>query len=147
MANLPSDFTSKNTNECTNSSYQVCKFIQECQKSVVFSLTVSDITQGRVKMPFTNRVARLATQHECPDMRRACAHLQQGTHPNKKAKQVHDFKRYLNELTVAQDGLLVVTERSPFRQTQELIAVPRSVVGGILTALHTKVNHPSRYQL
>ena len=121
--------------------------IEECQESVVSAISIKGITDCRIMMPFTNRMAWLATQHECPDMRRTCAHLQQGTRPNKKANRVTDVKRYHNVLTVSRDGLLVASEQLHFNPTRERIAVPRGVVSGLLTALHININHPIRYQL
>ena len=147
--NLPADFTSRNPTPCTDpSSCQVCKFVSDLQQSVVIqSLSAHDVATGTATMPFTNRPAWLATQQECPDMRRCCAHLQQGTRPNKKAAKVHEVKRYLGVLTIAHDGLLVVRETIPFGATQDRIAVPRAVLNGLLTALHIKFSHPSKYQL
>lgn len=147
VANLPADYTSRNPTECPNSTCQVCKFTCELQDCVVSSISIKDVTDGKATMPFTNRTAWLATQHECPDMRRTCAHLKQGTRPNKKATRVKDVKRYLNATTLSRDGLLVSTERPPLAPTRERIAIPRTVLSGLLTILHIRFSHPSKYQL
>jgi hypothetical protein len=146
IANLPSDFASRNPNLCPDASCQVCKFIQEMEDSVVRSLSVTDVLDGGTKMPFTSRVAWLATQQECSDLRRTHSHLSQGTRPSKKATKIPDVKRYLKDLTIARDGLLVVPDAQPFQPTRERIVVPRSVLDGLLTAIHIKFLHPSKYQ-
>ena len=146
-ANLPSDYTSRNPAVCPERSCQICRFIDELGDSVVRGITVTDVLDGTFKMPFTNRTAWLATQQECPDLRRTHAHLSQGTRPTKKSTKIPDVKRYIRQTAVARDGLIVVKETSAFHQPRERIVVPRSVLDGILTALHLKFQHPSRHQL
>ena len=43
--------------------------------------------------------------------------------------------------------MLVVRRNDPLVPSTELIIVPRSVLHGLVTALHIKVDHPSRHQL
>ena len=147
VENLPSDYASRNPRECLDSSCQVCKFIAELEDSVVRSLSVSDVLQGSVKMPFTSRAAWQATQLECPHLRRTHSHLSQGTRPSKKATKIIDVKRYLKDVVIAADGLLVVRDHQPFQPPRERLVVPRSVLEGLLTALHIRFSHPSKYQM
>ena len=147
VANLPSDYTSRNPQTCPSSSCQVCAFIAELEDSVIRSLSVADVIDGAVKMPFTSRLAWLATQHECPDLRRSHAHLSQGTRPSKKATKIPDVKRYLKDALIARDGVLVVKTVLPFQNTCERIVVPRTVLNGLLTAMHIRFTHPSKFQL
>jgi hypothetical protein len=70
VANLPSDYASRHPISCFESTCQVCKFIAECETAVVSAISIKDVTDGNFTMPFTNRTAWLATQQECPDMRR-----------------------------------------------------------------------------
>ena len=146
IANLPSDFASRNPSECSDQSCQVCKFIAETQESVVRGLSVKDVMEGSVKMPFMSRAAWLATQQECPDLRRTYSHLTQGTHPSKKMTKVTDVKRYLKLVVVANDGLLIVRDDVPFQPPRERLVVPRSVLDGLLTAIHIRFCHPTRHQ-
>ena len=146
VENLPSDYASRNPNECLDSSCQICKFIVELEDSVIRSLSVSDVLQGSVKMPFTSRAAWQATQLECPHLRRTHSHLSQGTRPSKKANNIIDVKRYLKDVVIAADGLLVVRDHQPFQPPRECLVVPRSVLNGLLTALHIRFSHPSKYQ-
>ena len=70
VENLPCDYASQNPKECLDSSCQICKFVVELEDSVIRSLSVRDVLQGFVKMPFTSRAAWQATQLECPHLRR-----------------------------------------------------------------------------
>ena len=74
---LQSDFASRNTTPCDNETCQVCAFITRIRDSVVRAVSVHDVLQGNVRLPFTSRPAWLAVQSECPDLRRTNAHLAQ----------------------------------------------------------------------
>ena len=56
------------------------------------------------------------------------------------------MKRYLKDVVIAADGLLVVRDHQPFQPPRERLVVPRSVLDGLLTALHIRFSHPSKYQ-
>ena len=73
--------------------------------------------------------------------------MKQGTRPSKKLTNIKDVKRYLSVATIVKDGLLVVPRNDPLSPTRELIIVPRSVAHGLVTALHLKLDHPSKHQL
>ena len=145
-ANLPSDFTSRNTPDCSEPNCQICNFVHEMEDSVVRNVSIHDILNNKSNLPFTSRSAWRQIQNDCPDLRRVHAHLKQGTRPSKKLTNVRDVKRYLNSVSIASDGLLVVNRTLPFTPVADAIVVPRSVLDGLLTALHIKLNHPSRHQ-
>ena len=126
---------------------QVCSFITRTRNSVIRAISVQDILQGNVRLPFTNRPAWLAVQSECPDLRRTHAHLVQGTRPSKKLTNIKDVKRYFQVASVADDGLLVVRRHEPLSPSKECIIVPRQALDGLLTALHIQLSHPSCHQL
>ena len=79
VSNLPSDYASRNPSNCSDQSCQLCKFIMETEDSVIRHLSVKDVMDGSVRMPFTSQSAWLATQQECPDLRRCHSHLTHGT--------------------------------------------------------------------
>ena len=145
--NLPSDFSSRNPVPCVSDRCQVCLFASKIDQSVVRNVTVTDIKSGQVQMPFTNRKAWLITQSECPDLRRVKAQLQQGTRPTKKETTATNVKRYLNKVTIANDGLLVVRKSDPLCPTREAIVIPSQVASGLMTALHIKLEHPTSSEL
>lgn len=98
-------------------------------------------------MPFTSRSAWKTTQQDCPALRRVYAHLIQGTRPSRKATNIREVKRYLHDVTVSNDGLLVVKKNLPFLPTRELTVIPQHVLQGLLHAIHLKLQHPSKAQL
>ena len=57
------------------------------------------------------------------------------------------MKRYINVATIAKDGLLVVRRTTPLASSTDLIIIPRSVIDGLATAIHIKLDHPSKHQL
>lgn len=146
-ANIPTDFASRNAPECNEPKCQVCAFIVETEDSVVRATRVADVYNDLKRIPFTTRSAWLDVQSECPDLRRTHAHLKQGTRPSKKMTNVKDIKRYLGMASIAKDGLLVVRKQDPLSAPTEMIIVPRMALDGLLTALHIKLDHPSRHQL
>ena len=146
-ANIPSDFSSRNAPDCSEPNCQICKFIVETEDSVVRTVSVNDILNNTKSLPFTTRSAWIDIQAECPDLRRTHAHLKQGTRPSKKITNVKDVKRYLAVASIARDGLLVVPRSDPLQPASDLIIVPRSVLDGLATALHLRLDHPSKHQL
>ena len=145
--NIPSDFASRNASECTEPRCQICSFITQLEDSVVSSVHVQDVIDNQTRLPFTTRSAWLAIQTDCPDLRRTHAHLKQGTRPSKKTTNIKDVKRYLSIASFARDGMLVVRRNDHLVPSTELIIVPLSVLHGLVTALHIKLDHPSRHQL
>ena len=116
-------------------------------ESIVRSITVKEVVDGLVPMPFNNRNAWRNTQMDNPDLRRTHAYLTQGTRPSKKMTHIPDIKRYLQCVIIANDGLLVVRDNRPFLQTREKIVVPRGIIDGLLTAIHLRFSHPSAHQM
>ncbi len=147
VSNLPADFGSRNPSVCPTLNCQVCSFVRETEDSVVRGLSVADVCEGSASMPFTSHNAWLATQRDCHDLRRTYAYLSQGTRPTKKETNIHDIKRYLKAVTIANDGLLVVKVDKPFLPTRQLVVIPRAVLDGLLTALHIRFSHPTLFQL
>ena len=147
-ANLPSDFSSRNPVPCLSESCQVCTFIKEYAESPVLALSVSDLEQGRVQIPYKNRKAWLEVQRECPDLRKVLSFKKAGTEPSKKAKNLKVVKRYMDEkLILANDGLLVERKADPLSPMKDHIVVPQQVLFGLLSALHLTFEHPTAFQL
>lgn len=142
-----SDFGSRNPGECCEEKCQVCSFVKESEECVVRAISLRDLLQGKGKLPFTSRSAWITTQRECPDLRKTYAYLKQGTRPSKKLTNIRDVKRYLqSKAHIAGDGLLIVKSTQPFNNGERVI-IPRSVVRGLLSALHIKLDHPLTAQL
>lgn len=146
--NLPSDFHSRNPQSCdAPSSCQICSFIADSIDAAVRSVSVDEILSGQAQVPFNNRNAWKTHQLECPDLRRVHAHLSKGTKPSAKHSNLTAVKRYLNDLVISRDGLLVVIHSEPYMPRRELIVVPQHLIHGLLTSMHLKLNHPTAFQL
>ena len=78
-------------------------------------------------MPFTSRATWLATQRDCPDLRRSHSHLTHDTRSSNKITNIPDVKRYLRCVSNAPDGVLIVPENIPFQPARDRIVVPRGV--------------------
>ena len=147
-ANLVADFASRSPILCENSSCDVCKFTQELCDNVVDSVSVDDLVSGKVRVPFTNRSAWLATQRECSDLEKVRFHLSQGSPPSRKHKNLKEVRRYLHSgAFIASDEVIIVRESKPFKDMVDRIVVPKSVSTGLLMALHLQCSHPSSFQL
>lgn len=121
--------------------------MSEAEDLAVRPITVHDVLCGSVSLPFTSRSAWLQTQLDCPDLRRVHSHLKQGTRPSKKLTNIKDVKRYLNTVAISRDGILIVERDESFASPRECIVIPRPVIDGFLSALHVKLDHPSRHQM
>ncbi len=145
--NLPSDFGSRNAPECTSQNCQICKFIIETEDSVVRALYGENTAASGLQLPYASRSAWKDIQQSCPDLRRVHAHLRQGARPSKKQTNVRNVKIYLNNVSISKDNLLVVTRIDPLVSPVDLIVVPRSIAYGLVTALHIKLDSPSKHRL
>ena len=56
------------------------------------------------------------------------------------------MKRYLKDVVIAANSLLVVRDHQPFQPPRERLVFPHSVLDGLLTALHILFSHLSKYQ-
>lgn len=148
-SNELSDYLSRNPAECNldHEHCQICSFTKEQMSATVLSISVSDVIERKVAMPFTSPLAWRSTQQECPDMRRAYAMLRQGTKPSHKQCKSKDTRSYRSIATISNEGLLVVKKDIPYLGTHNLTIIPRSVLPGLLTALHLRLSHPSKGQL
>ena len=147
IQNLPSDYQSRNPPECVSPSCQICAFVEETREGVVRSISVDEIMSGRVKVPYNNRNVWIKLQKECPDLVRVHTHLKQGTRPTAKRTKMTTVKRYLQNVIISRDGVLVVMHSEPFFPPTELIVVPEHLIHGLLTSLHLTLNHATTLQL
>ena len=146
--NISSDFGSRNPNTCHDQNCQICTFVKETIDSVVNIVTVKDILTGDVQMPFMNKSAWRSAQQSCPILRKVYAHLSSGTRPSRKSsKDSRDIKRYMSVCTIDDSGLLVIRKSDPYSTQRSLIAVPKDILHGLVTALHLYFKHPTPHQL
>ena len=145
--NTSSDFASRHPQSCSGSGCQICTFVNDLSDTVVNSVTVSDVISGKISMPYLNITAWKSVQHDCQTLRRAFAHLTQGTRPSKKAKNMKDLRRILLVASVDSQGLLVVKKSDPFVTERNLIIVPTAILPGLITAIHLYFTHPTKHQM
>ena len=147
-SNLPSDYLSRNPLNCDAPNCSICKFVKETMTAVVNNISVEDILQGRVKMPYTNRNTWKSVQDDCSDLRKVKQFKSQGTIPNRKAKNLKLVRKYISSGTLlTHDNLLVNPVQSALGPINERIVVPQNVLHGILTVLHLRLCHPTAFQL
>ena len=147
ISNLSSNYGSRNHVHCENQSCQICKFVQSTAQSVVNVVEVQDILSGNVPMPFVTKSAWRSAQHDCPDLRRAYAHLSQGTRPSRKSRNLKHLRQYLQVASIDDQGVIVVYKDFPGYPNRALIVVPVDLLPGIITALHLNFKHASKHQL
>ena len=145
--NLPSDFLSRNPPSCAQKNCQVCKFVSDSDCIVVRKTSVEAVLAGHEPVPFVNRSSWKMLQLECPDLRRVHAHLMQGTRPTAKKTKITVVKRFLRNVKIGADGLLIVKQARPFLPEAELIVVPLNILHGFITSLHLQLDHPFPTQL
>ncbi len=145
--NASSDYSSRHPVSCTDATCAICKFVQETADSVVSTVSVTEVLSGNAQLPFLNRNAWKTAQQNCHDMRRAFAHLTQGTKPSRKARNLKHLRKYLNVATVDANGLIIVRKSTPLFHQQALIVVPYDILPGIITAMHQYLKHPTAHQL
>ena len=111
------------------------------QDSVVRNDSIHDILNSKSHLPFTtrSRSAWRQIQNDCTYLRRV--------HACRRSLLIFGMLSAISVLSplLATDFLCSSTLK-PFVQVAEAIVVPRSVLDGLLTALKTKLNHPSRHQ-
>ena len=146
--NQISDYGSRHPSVCDDSSCQICRFIQDTAASVVFSITVSDILEGKARMPYLSYTSWKSAQQNNSCLRRAYAHLMAGTRPPPKARSVKELREIIRIASVdSNKGILVVRKEDPFVGSRDLIVCPSDIACGLVTALHLSLSHPSRGQL
>ena len=145
--NALSDFESRNSASCNHPSCSVCKFVNDSQTVAVNAISVSDIVSGNYRVPFSSHPAWLQIQLNCPSIQLARKHLQQGTRPLKKQRNIREVRQLLRVGSVTNDGLLVVNKECPMQSKLQLIVIPQSYIAGLLTALHLQLDHPTAHQL
>ena len=122
--NALSDFESRNSASCNHPSYSVCKFVNDSQTVAVNAISVSDIVSGNYRVPFSFHPAWLQIQLNCPSIQLARKHLQQGTRPLKKQRNIREVRQLLRVGSVTNDGLLVVNKECEMQSKLQLIVIP-----------------------
>ena len=113
------------------------------------SVSVDDVLDGKIRMPFLCPSSWRSAQQSDLVCRTAFNHLLNGTRPQKKTnKDSRDVKTALRIASINRNKtLLVVRRQDPFVGSRELIFCPKDISCGLISALHLLFNHASKTQL
>ena len=113
---------------------------------------VQDVLDGTAALPFIQRKAWLASQHQDKvhiDLRRL---IQSGQQPEKRSTgdQATKLKLLYNlyrsgDLKVDDDGLIMTRAKDGYFSGW-VISIPSQLLPGIANAIHIKLGHPSKSQ-
>ena len=134
---------------CSESNCQVCKFVKESVESVVGMVSIGDVLEGNLRMPFISQSSWRSAQQSDPVCRTAFSHLLNGTRPSKKTnKDSREVKSILRTASINRNKtLLVVRKQDPYVGSRELIYCPKDISPGLILAIHLMFNHASKSQL
>lgn len=153
-----SDFASRHPPDCKNVKCQICKFVAEWEilgdnAGSIKAVSIEEILEGKTIMPFTQRRVLRDIQHNDKMTQKLKDIIEQGHLPDKrktggeftKLKLLHNlFKE--GRLKVDKDSVIVVkTENGHYNGHS--IVLPASIFRGFATALHVRLDHPSKNQL
>ena len=151
-----SDYNSRHPQTCQESRCQICQFALEMEQmgDNVAKISVQDVEQGSVNMPFIQRSAWVKVQKNDKVHQQLDLLIKTSQSPEKKKtggdnttlKRLHNlFKKGL--LKQASDGLVTISQTDPHSGAYQAISVPIQIFPGLVQALHLKFNHPSKLQL
>ena len=84
--NILPDYVCRNPSHCPEKNCQVCKFIEENVDYAINSLSVEDIQNGKMQMPFANLPAWKIAQKTGQELKRVYSQLAAGSRPGRKEK-------------------------------------------------------------
>ena len=170
--NFPDDFSSRNPAKCDgNPNCKVHSFISECMNMTNSMVEIaastklhsfigqiqtsskpllSDILQGKSRLPLANRKAMAYLQSKDKDLIRVKELLMAGQRPSAKRdyKTVKVYFRSDVNTSVDNSGCIIVTKHNKKNLIKrELVAVPNNISLGLLYSLHINLDHPTTDQL
>ena len=113
------------------------------------SVSVSEVLDGKLRMPFLCPSSWRSAQQSDHVCRTAFAHLLNGTRPSKKTnRDSREIKSILNTASINRNKtLLIVRKQDPYVGLRELVYCPKEISSGLIVALHLMFNHASKSQL
>ena len=153
-----SDFASRHPPDCSSERCQVCKFVHEWEvlgdnAGNIRRITLEDIQQGRTIMPFTQRKVLRDIQFNDKMHNKLREIIEQGHLPDKrktggdftKLKLLHNIYKD-GRLKVETDGAITIKAEDG-HYNGRVMSLPAAVFRGFATALHVRLDHPSKGQL
>ena len=151
-----SDYNSRNPESCNVERCQICRFANELQNvgDRIAKISVADINEGKIKMPFTQRTTWLKIQKNDKVHQQLSFLIDNSLAPEKRKtkgdntliKRLHNMYK-VGKLVKAADGLITVINSDPGKGQSQAISIPSNMYPGLIQALHLKLDHPSKVQL
>lgn len=141
QAILPSDFASRNVQDCNNLSCQMCNSIHFQEELVVRHITTQDVLSGKVKHSFT-----VVWTRWMPNIQRALAQSSLQRYASLQEAYQHKICKEIPLQRNTCSERFIGCQTLPFITLQECIIVPRQILGGSFTSFQIKLDHPSCHQ-
>ena len=109
-------------------------------------ISVDEIVDGSVRMPFYNMEAWKDAQKHDKDLKRTFSQLSSGIHIGKKEKNLSEVRHYMKIASISQNGVLIRRKPNAFGRDYELIIVPQKLAPGLISVLHIRLGHPTKTQ-
>ena len=146
-----SDTISRNASACSNPlACQMCKFVNEKVSETpvdIKKVSVDDIIQGKVNVPFLSPAAIKEMQLECSSCVKAIEYIKNGVVPQANNRKITDTKRYVRDCKVNKDGLLYAERSAPDLKMKKVPVIPKHLGKSVLFAQHITLNHPKQSQM
>ena len=157
---LVSDYNSRHPNSCSHDKCKICQFAFDLESigskaiPMVCSVSVTDIENGSLKMPFTQKTAWAKVQAEDKVHKMLFKLIETSSIPEKKKttgdytrlKRLHNLYRN-GQLKIDKEGLVTILSNDSMGNEQRAISVPYNFFPGLVNSLHIKLQHPSKAQM
>ena len=151
------DYISRHPVQCDQERCQICQYVTEqvfVGEGLINQLTVGDVLDGTLPMPYLQVSAWSALQNKDRVICKLKKLIESGQKPEaKKTGGENTILKALygqfvkGNLTVAKNGLVTVSSTDDSGTPRKLIVIPQQLFPGLISALHLKLNHPTKYQL
>ena len=151
------DYISRHPVTCQTKRCQVCSFSREQVEigdALVQRVTVKDILDGTYKMPYLQARTWASLQKKDPVVSKLIKLIEVGQKPEQKRtggnntilKNLHSqFTK--GNLKISSSGLVTVSQVDDSGTTRSLIVVPSPLFPGLVTSIHLRLQHPTKYQM
>ena len=115
----------------------MCRFINEKVHETpvnIKKLSVDDILQGKVTVPFLSSAAIKEMQQECSSCVKAIEYIKNGVVPQANNRKITDAKRYVRDCKVDKDGLLYAERTAPDLKIKKVPVIPKHLGKSVIFA-------------
>ena len=154
---LLTDYISRNPTTCQHKRCQTCDYVNDqvdIGEAIVNKITVTEILDGKYSMPYLQPKTWSIIQQKDPALSKLTRLIQTGQKPeckktggdNTTIKLLHGHFVKGN-LNISSARLLTIKSKDDAGIVRNLIIIPTKLFPGLLSALHIKLQHPSKYQM